>query len=169
MKHLLFLAFFWIFLSCRQEQKKAVEFPDIIETFSPKSKLSLDLKHGNFVLDKNEFSSDQIFSTEITTGSYSIAGDIMTLKGENGKKYTLRIEMKEILVPIHFDTLNQTSKFLAWNTFHKNGNIKQSGGWTDNNEKDGVWTFYDEKGKTINQKLYEKGRLINDNFKFDSK
>ena len=93
----------------------------------------------------------------------------MTLKGANGKNYTLIIETEEILVPVNFDTLKHTYKFLAWNTYHSNGKIKQSGGWTKNNEKSGVWTFYDTNGNTINQKLFEKGKLVNDNFKYESK
>jgi hypothetical protein len=154
--------------SCRQKEKKAKSFPIFVEMFSPKSNLSLDLKNGKFVLDKNEFSSDQIFSTEITTGSYYIDEDILILKGVNGEKYTLKIETEEILQPVLFDTLKPTHKFLAWTTFYNNGKTKQTGGWTENNEKDGVWTFYDTTEKIINQKLYEKGKLINDNFKFDS-
>ena len=169
MRYLHFLPVLITLVACAHKPKKAKEFPVLIEMFSPKSNLSLDFKHGKFVLEKNEFTSDQIFSTEITTGSYSKDGDIMTLKGTNGKTYTLRIETEEILQPVHLDTLKQTSKFLAWTTYHSNGQIKQNGGWTENNEKDGVWTFYDENGKTINQKLYKRGKLVNDNFKYESK
>lgn len=168
MRSLLVLVPFIILCSCRQKLKTAKGFPIFIEMFSPKSNLSLDLKNGKFVLDRNEFSSDQIFSTEITTGSYLISGDIMTLKAENGEKYTLKIETEEILQPVQFDTLKPTYKFLAWTTFYDNGKTKQNGGWTENNEKEGVWTFYDTSGKVINQKLYEKGKLVNDSFKFES-
>ena len=167
MRILLFSTVLYTLVACRQPLKKAKEFPILIEMFSPKSNLSLDLKNGKFVLDKNEFSSDQIFSTEITTGSYFIESDILTLRGVNDKTYTLKIETEEILQPINFDTLKQSHKFLAWTTYHTNGQIKQSGGWTENNEKEGVWTFYNEKGNIKNQKLYDKGKIVNDNFKFD--
>ncbi|WP_254562846.1 hypothetical protein [Dyadobacter diqingensis] len=155
-------------LSCEQRQKKMKEFPLLIEMFSPKSNLSLDLNKGKFSLEKNEFiGNDVILSDKITTGSYSIKNDIVILKGVNGKKYTLKIESEEILQPIDFDTLKKSHKFLAWITRYANGQPKQSGGWTENNEKEGVWTFSDEKGEIKNQKLYEKGKLVNDNFKFD--
>ena len=167
MKFLFFLTALCFLIACRQKHIKAKQFPILIEMFSPKSNLSLDLKNGNFVLDKNEFSSDQIFSTEITTGSYFIDDDILTLNGVNGKTYTLKIETEEILQPINFDTVKQTLKFLAWTIYYPNGQIKQNGGWTENNEKEGVWTYYDEKGNIKNQKLYDNGKVVNDNFKFD--
>lgn len=167
MKFLLFLTAFFSFIACRQQYIKTKEFPKMIEMFSPKSNLSLDLKNDNFILDKNEFSSDQIFTTEITTGAYFINADILTLKGENGKTYTLKIETEEILQPIYFDTLKQTHKFLAWTTFHLNGQVKQTGGWTENNEKDGVWSYYDESGIIKNKKLFDKGKVVNNNFIFD--
>lgn len=168
MRYLHFLTLLIILIACKQTPKRAKEFPVLIEMFSPKSNLSLNFKHGKFVLDKCEFHSDLVDCTEITVGAYSIVGDIMTLKGANGKKYTLKIETEEILAPISFDTLKQSHKFLAWSTYHHNGQTKQNGGWTENNEKDGVWTFYDENGKIINEKLYKKGKLINDNFKYES-
>lgn len=165
MKFLFFSFALCILIACRQQPGKQKEFPISIEMFSPKSNLSLDLKNGKFVLDKNEFVSDQIFSTEITTGSYLIKNDILTLSGVNDKTYTLKIETEEILQPINFDTVNQSHKFLAWTTYQTNGQIKQSGDWTENNEKEGVWTFYDEKGNIKNLNLYDKGKIVNDNFK----
>ena len=167
MRSLLFSTTLCVLIACRQEPKKEKEFPISIEMFSPGSNLSLDLKNGKFVLDKNEFRSDQIFSTEITTGSYLIENDILTLRGDNNKTYTLKIETEEILQPVNFDTVKRSHKFLAWTTCHSNGQIKQSGGWNENNEKEGVWTFYDEKGNIKNQKLYDQGKIVNDNFKFD--
>ena len=158
---------FTVIMSCKQKIQKAKEFPVFIEMFSPKSNISLDLKNGNFLLDKNEFSSDQIFETEITNGSYFIEGDKLILKGVNKKIYILEIENDEILKPISFDTLKSDELFLAWTTYHKNGKLKQNGGWTKNNEKSGVWTFYDQNGEISNYKLYDKGKLVNDDFKFD--
>ena len=77
MKILLLLTAIYI-LSCDQRQKKVKEFPLLIEMFSPKSKLSLDLNNGKFSLEKNEFTGyDVILSDEITTGSYSIKNDIV--------------------------------------------------------------------------------------------
>jgi hypothetical protein len=143
MRILLFSTVLYTFVACRQLPKKAKKFPISIEMFSPKSKFSLDLKNGKFFLEKNESFSDLGFSTEITTGSYFIENDILTLRGVNDKTYTLKIETEEILQPVNFDTVKQSHKFLAWTTYHTNGRIKQSGGWTENNEKDGVWTFYD--------------------------
>ena len=167
MRFIIFSIALCIFIGCTKQPKATKQFPILIEMFSPKSNLSLNLNNGNFVLDKNEFSSDQIFSTEITTGSYVIDEDILILKGVNGKTYTLKIETEEILHPVDFDTIKQKDKFLAWTTYQVNGQIKQSGGWNENNEKEGVWTFYDEIGNIKNQKLYSKGIIVNNDFIFD--
>ncbi len=167
MRLLFLLTTLFILNACKHQSGKQNEFPMSMEMFSPKSNLLLDLQNGNFILDKNEFGSDQIFSKQITTGSYLIENETLTLKGINNKTYTLKIETEEILQPINFDTVEQSHKFLAWTTYQTNGQIKQSGGWTENNEKDGVWAFYDEKGNIKNQKLYDKGKIVDDNFIFD--
>jgi hypothetical protein len=169
MRYLFFLSILITNLGCRQKLEINKEFPVLIETFSPKSNLSLDFKNGKFELAKCEFDLDVVTCREITTGQYTIDGDLMRLKGANGKNYSLRIETEEILVPVDFDTLKQSYKFLAWTIYYDNGQTRQNGGWTKNNAKDGVWTFYDVNGKIINEKLYEKGKLVNDNFKYESR
>ena len=88
------------------------------------------------------------------------------LNGNNKEKYVLKIESEEILTPIKFENLNEEEKFLAWSIYYNNGNEKQNGGWNDNNTKEGVWSYFDKKGKRT-QKLYERGKLKDENFKYD--
>lgn len=166
MRYLFLFASLFFISACRQEKKTAKAFPVKVEMLSPKSDLSLDIDNGHFVLEHYEFASDQVFSTAITTGTYSIDGDLMVLQGSGGKRFTLRIETEEMLMPVDFDTLSSSSAFLAWNSFYANGNIQQQGGWTEDNRKDGVWSFYNDSGTLINQKLYEKGSVVDDDFKF---
>ena len=140
---ILFLVFS---ISCSQK-KEDVSFPKFAEYFSPKSNISLDIKNGKFELDNLEFSSDQIFSTPITHGTFYIDGENLVLNGNNKEKYVLKIESEEILTPIKFENLNEEEKFLAWSIYYNNGNEKQNGGWNDNNTKEGVWSYFDKKGK----------------------
>jgi len=158
---------FILTVSCKQKKEIAKDFPLYIELYSPKSNLSLELENGRFSLARLEFTlHNNIYEIDITHGAYLIEGNYLKLKGVNGKTYTLKIESHEILQPIRFDTLTASQKFLAWTIYHKKDIIKQTGGWTDNNEKDGEWMFYDESGKLINMKLYDKGKLVDDDFKY---
>ena len=150
-------------LNCKSKEEN-ISFPKFAEYYSPKSKISLNIKNQKFELENLEFSSDQIFSTPITNGTIHIEGNKVILKGKNKKEYILRIETEEILKPEKFENVKNDEKFLAWTIYYDNGNEKQNGGWNDDNTKEGVWSYFDKTGKKT-KKLYEKGKLIDENFK----
>lgn len=152
-------------ISC-STKKENVSFPKFAEYFSPKSNVSLNIKNGKFELENLEFSGDQIFSTPITNGTFYIDGEDLILNGNNKKKYVLKIESEEILSPLKFENVKAEQKFLAWSINYDNGNEKQNGGWNDDNTKEGVWSYFDKTGKRT-QKLYEKGKLKKENFKYN--
>ncbi len=150
---------------CGRKMEK-LPFPKFAEYFSPKSKLSLTIRNHNFELTSLEFSSDQIYSIPITDGTLAIEGNILILNGNNKKKYVLKIESEEILTPKKLEKATDEDKFLAWTIYYDNGDDRQNGGWNDENTKEGVWSYFDRKGKRT-KKLYDKGILIDGNFKFE--
>jgi antitoxin component YwqK of YwqJK toxin-antitoxin module len=42
--------------------------------------------------------------------------------------------------------------------FYKNGKIEKTGSYIMGSKKDGIWNYFDEKGKLINTELYEPGQ-----------
>lgn len=155
-----------IFTFSCNKKKENLAFSKFAEYYSLKSNISLNIKNGRFELVYLELISDQQFETPITDGILLIEGESLILKGKNKKEYILRIESEEILIPEKFENLKNGEKFLAWRIDYANGKMKQTGGWNDDNTKEGVWRYFDKTGKET-LKLYKKGKLIDDNFKFD--
>ncbi len=154
-----------IVLAC-SELLNAQNISDM-ELFSPNSNVSLNLRDGNYTLSVLTFYGDQIFSDEYQAGSYSMLSDTLVLVSSNNKISKLLKETFEIYNPIDVDSTNFGQKFLAWSIYYENGQVKQSGGWTSNHQKDGVWAYFDSTGKVINRKIFGKGKLVNDDFKPD--
>jgi hypothetical protein len=155
MKIILFISL----LTCWTTAKGQTELLDI-DLFSPTTKLALRLYRGSFGLFKRTEKKN------ICHGKYYFSNDTLFLVTQDNKLFKLKEETFEIYNPINLDTLKSGQKFLAWNIRFPNGKTKQTGGWTKENTKSGVWQYYDSSGLIINKKLFEKGVLVDDNFKF---
>lgn len=137
-----------------------------IELFSPQTNLSLKLYHDSFELSSLSFSYDVIRDRSLFKGKYRLLKDTLFLFAGQDKVFRLKKVTFEIYEPINLDTLNSSQRFLAWTIRYSNGQTKQTGGWTKQNAKQGVWQYFDSTGILINKKLFREGELLIDNFKF---
>jgi hypothetical protein len=80
-----------------------------------------------------------------------------------------KTRLKEVYMTKEFTVMNPddpahpeiyVKKYGPYFYYYENGKVKVSGEYKDD-EKSGVWSYYDEKGKLINTEKYVGGKLVN--------
>jgi hypothetical protein len=139
------------------------------ELFSPQSQMSLSLDSNRFQLAKCHFSGDLGLRILTDTGRFSFAGDTLVLHSTTHHKIFELIERSnEVYDPIAVDSVAANQLFLAWTLRYANEVTKQTGGWTMDGRKQGVWRYYDSSGgKALPMREYDKGVLKDSNFKWN--
>lgn len=135
--------------------------------YSPKSEVELTLKGNQFTIIKPSCFTDSIIDlAPRITGSFTMVGDTVILLSKTKDTFKLIKESIEVFRPLEIDFVKSGDDFYAWEVLYNSRITKQTGGWTKEGEKSGVWQFFDTNGVLIKKRLYENGILIDDDFKY---
>lgn len=125
----------------------------------PTKGIGLDLLPPNkFVLTKIvSYSDDMLMTSTLSAGTFKKVESTIELKDAKTEQIiSLLIEDDEVLVAKEVTQLNSGDKLLSWSKYHNNGQQKSHGGWY-NNEKMGLWSYWDDEGELLYEINYENG------------
>jgi len=156
-------AFIFIIISCKEN---SIEYPKFVELQSGNQDFSLYLKNNTFEFLKREFVSyDQIITSTFTKGNYTISKDKLILTSKTGKNYIFEIGNELQLIPQKMDSIKNIKTLFPIKIFHDNMMPKSIGNRDSLGQKNSLWLYFDEKGKSTNQQLFKNGKLIKDKYK----
>jgi len=103
---------------------------------------------------------------ELGKGLTKISGDTVILVSSIGhEKVTLIRETDEILKSLLFELAPNGQRFYRGTVYYEGGKVKEQGSWVEG-KKSGLWMYWNENGEVINKRIYKKGIVKNDNYKF---
>ena len=142
----------------------------LLQMSSPKKQISITLYAvDSFALYKEYSYSDYGESKILFNGKYYYRNDTLFFSAKNNI-FKIKKETDEIYSVIgkiytQTDTVCTGDKFFT-RVYYPNGQVKQSGGWTNDGLREGVWIYYDSSGFEIRKRAFKNGVLINDNYEW---
>lgn len=126
----------------------------------PAAKLSLALNTNQWY----KLKKDKRFLSE---GIFEVKGDTIVLTDDRtDRKMYLLYESEEKLIALKVDSVPEGSKLLCWLKTYPDGEVKFTGIWKGG-EKHGVWLHFDEHKNRIQTTLFEKGKVVQENYKYE--
>jgi hypothetical protein len=135
--------------------------------FNYESRIGLRLQINTFEVIQSESweQSSILIANKIFEGAFFMTGDTVKLIFNNGVKMNLFLKNECILNVVDSPFQELRGVFFLVAKYHLNNCLKESGGWR-NGKKHGVWMSLNDKGEVLGKKLYKKGKLKNDDFKY---
>ena len=112
-----------------------------------------------FFATKYEKRSGAVTSTEISRGTFTLAGDTLLLSEFPGNNtMSLLVDSEEKLRVVQVKALEPGDVLLCWNKYYADGDPRLEAGWRKG-KKHGTWVYYDETGNVTKSETYRRGKL----------